>query len=73
MAVRPVLLRKNVKRENSFVPTLLAKSLRCRGDGLSGEKEAYTVHWALFTWRQFLEGRIPFKVWTNLLEVLKKP
>uniref|UniRef100_A0A2D4FI48 Reverse transcriptase RNase H-like domain-containing protein n=1 Tax=Micrurus corallinus TaxID=54390 RepID=A0A2D4FI48_MICCO len=40
------------------------------------EKDAYTVHWPLLTWRQFLEGsQRPFKVWMDHknLEALQSP
>uniref|UniRef100_A0A2D4PD89 Reverse transcriptase RNase H-like domain-containing protein n=1 Tax=Micrurus surinamensis TaxID=129470 RepID=A0A2D4PD89_MICSU len=40
------------------------------------EKDAYTVHWPLLTWRQFLEGsQHPFKVWMDHknLEALQSP
>lgn len=63
MTVGAVLLQRNAKGELQPCVYVSLKLSEMERQWAIWEKEAYTVCWALLTWRQFLEGsKIPFEV-----------
>ncbi|XP_058041925.1 uncharacterized protein LOC131199783 [Ahaetulla prasina] len=76
VAVGAVLLQNNVDGKLQPCAFTSRKLTETERRWAIWEKEAFAVHWALRTWRQFLEGsNHPFEVWTDHknLEALKTP